>query len=840
MASVTNIVIKPQTGSDSTYFATWDFGETTTTTSSGIKKGNLVSIKSGATYYNGVSIPSWVMNDKWYITQVKGDRAVLGQNQAKTNNIQSPINTKYLTGGSSSSVSSNTLDHYEVKWYYDTGDNVWFSGSTSDEKSKQATYSAPANAIRIKVAVKPVSKTRKVNNKDTSYWTGKAVTKIYSLSADPPEEPSTPTVEVEKFTLTASLENIDDPRTDKIQFQVVNGTKVFKTGTATVVTCQASFSCAVTAGGEYRVRCRAININGSTEVYSDWSDYTSSTSTVPSAPSSITICRASSETSVYLEWAEVSTAESYEIEYTTKKTYFDGSDQTTTISSIEFAHYEKTGLESGQEYFFRVRAVNEHGESAWSGIKSVVIGKAPSAPTTWSSTTKVITGEKLTLYWVHNSEDSSSQTYAELELYIGADRYEYTIQNSTDEEEKDKTSSYVIDTSSYTEGMSIRWRVRTAGVTKAYGDWSVQRTVDVFAPPTQTLEVTYLDGTPIETLTGFPFYVSVIPGPNTQAPIGYHLTITANESYETVDNLGNVKMVSAGDSVYSKYFDIKTSLLVEFSAGNIDLEDGMSYTITSTVSMDSGLTNTGTIGFDVAWTDVSYEPDVEVAIDNDILVAYIRPYCRDEDGALVEDVTLSVYRREFDGSFTEIATDLSNVINTIVTDPHPALDYARYRVVAKTISTGAISYYDAPGYPVGHSATVIQWAEEWTNFETSNEDEMENPPWSGSFLRLPYNIKVSDKSNPDVSLVNYIGRSHPVGYYGTQIGHASTWNVDIDKNDVETLYALRRLSRWMGDVYVREPSGSGYWANIKVSYSISYDNLVIPVTFDVTRVEGGA
>ena len=106
-------------------------------------------------------------------------------------------------------------------------------------------------------------------------------------------------------------------------------------------------------------------------------------------------------------------------------------------------------------------------------------------------------------------------------------------------------------------------------------------------------------------------------------------------------------------------------------------------------------------------------------------------------------------------------------------------------------------------------------------------------------LRLPYNIDISDNHNADVSLVEYIGRSHPVSYYGTQLGTSSTWNVDIDKADKETLYALRRLARWMGDVYVREPSGSGYWANITVSFNQKHKELTIPVTFEISRVEGG-
>lgn len=844
MSKVTNLTIKLQTGTSSTYYASWQFsGTTKTTTTSTLKAGDLVSIKAGSTYYNGAHIPDWVMGQSWYLIQVKGDRAVLGENASRTNNICSAINVKSLAGGSTSSttttVSTNTLDHYEVKWYYDSGDGIWFTGSTTNDSELYSTYSAPDNARRIRVVVTPIAKKYTVNNKETSYWTGTASSHIYSLTYDPPEKPNTPNVLIEGFTLTASLENISDGKADQIKFEVYNGTKLFKTGTANVVTAMASFTCTLTVGGEYRVRCAAVNTSAGTPVYSEYSDYTSSQKTIPVPPEGITTCKATSETSVYLEWPEVATAETYEIEYTTEKRYFDGSDQTTTVSGIEFNHYEKTGLESGDEYFFRVRSINDEGESKWSDIVSVIVGKDPAAPTTWSSTTTAITGEALTLYWVHNSEDGSSQTYAEVEITIGEAKETYTVKNSEDEEEKDKTSSYAFDTTEYPEGTSILWRVRTAGITKSYGDWSVQRTVDIYAPPTLELSITDADANVIETLTAFPFYIKGLPGPNTQAPISYHLSVIATETYETVDNIGNIKVVNVGDEVYSKYFDTDEALLVEMSPGNIDLQNGIKYTVSCTVSMNSGLNTSASLPLDVSWTDESYEPNVEIAIDEDSLVAYLRPICVDTDGNIIDDVLLSIYRREFDGTFTEIGTGIDNVKNTVITDPHPALDYARYRVVAISKTTGAVSFYDAPGYPVGEPAVIIQWDEVWSSFDVTSEDELAQPLWSGSMIKLPYNIDVSDSNQADVSLVKYIGRSHPVTYYGTQIGSSATWNVTIPKSDKETLYALRRLAVWMGDVYVREPSGSGYWANISVSFSQKHLDVTIPVTLDITRVEGG-
>lgn len=733
--------------------------------------------------------------------------------------------------------SKEHTENYQVMWYYDTGDSVWFVGNDGSEKYKQSVYTAPTNANRVKVKIKPVSKKHKVNGKETSYWTGAWSTeKIFSFYEQNPEIPPVPTVTIDKYKLTAEVDNLDESlaqtKAARVQFQIVKNNKtVFKLGTANVQTAHASYSCTIDAGAEYKVRCRACR---GTHI-SGWSDYSDNIETIPAAVSSITTCKATSETSVHIEWSTVTTAKTYDIEYTTKKIYFEGSNSTTIKTGIESTSYEMTGLETGEEYFFRVRAVNEKGESTWSEIKSVIIGKKPEAPTTWSSTTTVTTGEPLTLYWVHNAEDGSSQTYAELELVVDGVSQTHTIKNSTEEDEKDKTSSYAIDTTSFIEGTTIQWRVRTAGVTKTYGDWSIQRTIDVYAPP--TLELTMTDGnaSDIEVLTSFPFYVTGLAGPNTQVPIGYHVSIMANEPYETVDHIGNPKTISQGELVYSKYFDTSDPLVLELSANHVDLENNIPYTIMCVVSMNSGLTAESSLEFTVSWADIEYEPNAEISVDEDTLVANIRPYCEDT----LEGITLSVYRREFDGSFTEIASGISNKSYTFVTDPHPSLDYARYRIVAIVGNTGAVSYYDVPGYPIGEKAAIIQWNEEWTSFDTSNEDVLEQPVWSGSMLKLPYNIDVSDKRNVDVALVEYIGRSHPVSYYGTHLGESASWSMSIPKDDKETLYALRRLSIWKGDVYVREPSGSGYWANVSVSFSQKHREVTIPVTLEITRVEGG-
>lgn len=851
----TNIELFQQSGSTKTVVAIWQFKSEQAVRMDYF----LYKLKPGATYYNGTPIPAAFFNETWKRGTVSGDCMTLSTNISGTINFNGSISTKYLiqASGTSSDLFS-TLDHYEIRWEYCLpGDPKWYKGAIVTQKIEgvdtdiMATWDYPDNASGVYFHILPVARTRKVNGNDVRYWNGDWAHALWYMEDRRPEKPSVPKVEIDKYTLTASVENISDSRTDQIQFAVYDDNGKVDQGTARVISRRATWTTQVAPGQRYRVLCRSMNSFGSGAtlgaIYSDWTDLSEAIYAVPSPPEAITTIRGSSSTSVYLAWTEVASADTYEIEYTTNVNYFDGSSETTTVSDIELTHYEVTGLETGDEYFFRVRAANKQGASDWSGIESVAIGKPPIAPTTWSSSTTVITGTPLTLYWVHNAEDDSTEKYAEVEITIGSDTQTHTVRNEiADDDEnpdKDKTKSYVVDTTPYSEGTQIKWRVRTSGVTNEYGDWSIMRIVDVYAPPTLALSVTDRDGADISTLTEFPFFIKGLAGPNTQMPIGYHVTITANSSYTTVNEVGEERSVVAGEAVYSRYLDTNDPLLLEMTPTNVDLMSGINYTITAIASMNSGLTATSTTTMGVEFGVVAYDIEASVYVDPESFIASISPYCVDpeNDYAPVTGMHMSVYRKEFDGTFTEIMTGIDPSLNTTVTDPHPSLDYARYRIVAIDDLTGSVSFYDPPGYPVNAVPVVLQWDEEWESFDDTNEngDASTDPTWTGSMLKLPYNIDVSDNNAPDSTLVNYIGRRYPVSYYGTAIDSTSTWSVAIDRDDTETIYQLRRLAIWAGDVYVREPSGSGYWANVNVSFGRKHSDLTIPVTLDITRVDGG-
>lgn len=61
------------------------------------KVGDLVTINPGARWYKGQSIKISCITDRWYVSSVKGDRVVLGMNEAQNRDICSPIHACDIT-----------------------------------------------------------------------------------------------------------------------------------------------------------------------------------------------------------------------------------------------------------------------------------------------------------------------------------------------------------------------------------------------------------------------------------------------------------------------------------------------------------------------------------------------------------------------------------------------------------------------------------------------------------------------------------------------------------------------------------------------------------------------
>ena len=783
----------------------------------------------------------------------------------------------------------NKTQNYQVIWEWQSSDNEWWEGSnstTSDADTKLSTYTADEQAIAIRVKVKPNAQSGFLTGKTTYGWSTHSLElgTIYTFGYLAATTPSKPSVELSKYKLTATLDDVapvdpdeqNNPVYPQIQFEIVKDHTyvdgyVYLSDPITVNTGHVTFSyTSIVAGSNYKVRCRSL-YNG---IFSAWSDYDGPHNALPIAPT-LTDIIVQSKTAILLKWTPVHSAKSYNIQYCVRdpELYPDLTDEeyiklaspspesidaneffkTSEDGRTEWIEYPMDGLATGGKYCIRISSNNGTDDSDWSPTRTFILGTTPDSPTTWSSTTTAEVGESLVLYWIHNSQDGSIETSAQIKLNVDGNityvRVPELGNKPKNEDGEYETSNYPINTESYNDGATITWQVRTAGVLEEqYGDWSEERVVKIYAPPALQLALKDKEGAQITEITSFPFNIDLTVG-NTanQTPIGYYVYIESESDYTTTDNIGNTKSVSKGTRVYSQHFDASNSdydyvkmegnnYNIEIRPNHVTLENNKYYTIKAIVSMSSGLRGEAAITrIPVGWIATQVAPLADISINKNTLSAYIYPYVNTE-----EDILLSVYRREYDGTFTEIDRDIPNNRYTVALDPHPALDYARYRIVAKNQTTGAISYNDVPGYRVGEPGIVIQWDEKWNSFDALSDGTLPaEPTWSGMMLKLPYNVDVSSNHSPEVSLVKYIGRTRPVSYYGTHRGELSSWSTVIPKSDTETLYLIRKLAIWMGNVYVRESSGMGYWANITVSYNRNHLQLGVPVSFSITPVEGG-
>lgn len=860
---------------------------------------------------------------------------------------------------------------YKVIWYYYTGNDVGFIGSETTTTHRQTLYQAPSNAKSVAVIIKPISTTYKSDKKDVHHWTAEWSTKKkYTFPADKPETPSTPTVEMDGSKMTATLDNLN-VNANWIRFQFVKNNKdVYKTANVKILTGHVAYSITVPDGVDMKVRARAQSSETYPSRYSEWSDYSSNYRSKPSKPKEITSLKAKTETSVELKWSTVATAEHYEIEYADDQSLFNVTSSTTIEPTDRATNvWDITGLETGKKWFFRVRAVNDSGNSSWTSIKSITLGEAPDAPTTWSSTTTAFVGEDVTLYWVHNTKDGSNLVKSRIELDVDGEISYVTVENEDEDSNTgtyklqelaevqdrsglnlrsgpsmsyeilktvgyhkvvelrgpmdehgwvkvrytdnndNRTTGYMcaIDStghqhllSEFLEGAQIKWRVKTRGILSTYGPYSTALKIDVYAKP--TMELYLLDGESdesiehrIEDINAYPFYICADVGPESQTPIGYTIVMTAMTEYDVDDETGTYQHINIDDVVYSKTINTRNNLKHKMTPTSAQLKNNEQYELTVTATMNTGLTVTDSLIPACFFDDVDYAPNATVTINKNKLTAAIRPTCESLTGVIthfayfheepssssevlatlnVDDhvimngevtngyraviydgiegyvygsyvsfeevnVKLSVYRKTMSGEFVEIASNIDGAKRVTVTDMHPALDYARYRIVSQSKLTGKYDYYDVPPEYVGETSIILQWDDYWAATEEESEDEYEKKPAGTSMVKLPYNIELDESVSKDVEEIEYIGREHPVTYYGTQRGESMSLKAEIPRDDTETLASLRRLNRWMGDVYVREPNGNGYWANVNVSFNKSYNSLTIPITVDAVRVEGG-
>ena len=416
---------------------------------------------------------------------------------------------------------------------------------------------------------------------------------------------------------------------------------------------------------------------------------------------------------------------------------------------------------------------------------------------------------------------------------------EQTISGTTAQEAE-------FDTSGLPDGTDVAWKIRTKGAHASWSPWSAQRRFTVYEQPELECELRQgeggsgVDGE--SPLTAYPLAVTLDASGGGNAPIAYHAAISTAEYIQYTDAYGMDRWLAAGSIVWEGDFptgDDPLTVLVD--GGSALLTDGGSYTVTATVAMESGLAAAAQASFAVAFEADLPEPGALVVFDPDTLTADISPYCMAVDGngdptdGYREGTVLAVYRITADGDLILLRAGIANTGAATVTDPHAPFGECWYHIVATDSATGICSFADAMDESP-HNRCVIQFDEQWQ--QAGPEDYGDGGPiYGGVLIDGFYNLEFAEQGDVQAEDIAYIGREDPVSYYGTQTGYTASYRMAFPRDDAETLSKMRALMRLRDDAYIREPSGTGFWAHVRTTLSRRFDNGAYEATVEATRVD---
>ena len=745
---------------------------------------------------------------------------------------------------------SSKTDSYEYDWEYNDGKR-WLPGSSGSASVSEAgigggwyrnEWNAPDYATKARARVRPVAKKHKVGKNNKAYYSS-GWSKRYEHDFSSDKMP-VPDVEVELdedgVTVTVKVKS-DDADCNYCDIEWYNGSKKVSGKNDYPCDGEASYKMTMALGANWKFRARVRSTKNTTKGVSDWSGWETLTAK-PSAPTKAAAEAVSSD-GAKVTWNAAAGASTYTVERVADDSaYFNSNpDEVISVDGIVGTVFMPTGMETGHRWYFRVRAVNDSGESGWSNITDTVLATEPEAPTTFDTEAAFIVGDTVRLRWTHNCEDGSEQSIAEIELKIGSDTRVITVNGSD--------LFYDLSLEGFLDGSAVEWRVRTKGVHPNWSPWSATRSFSVYERPTLMCVAMRQDGTPLDgetPLLSYPLSVRLDASGGGNEVSGYHIAIVSASETEYMDDYGENIVVAAGETVFDADFGVQDDpFTVDLQASDgLFLRDVTYYYIIADVSMQSGLRAvSGPYNFTVDFDAEVPDPDAEIWFDTESLSASITPACYadDEEGmqtdTLVEGVTLSVLRVSQDGTVTMLQRGIPNDGTMAVIDPHADFGECWYRVIAIDTATGVSAVQEA--YAASpHQTCCIQWDERFVTAPVADETDDEALEFAGTRIDGLYNLEFEESGSVQSEDIEYIGRKFPVSYYGTQKGYTATYQLEFPKEDTQTYRKARQLQGLLDDVYIREPSGVGFWAHCSsVRLSRSFDSMSVKLTVEAVRVD---
>jgi len=569
----------------------------------------------------------------------------------------------------------------------------------------------------------------------------------------------------------------------------------------------------------------------------------SSTGNVPKAPSGLTLTQTNVAGTIRAKWNWTwSEATGTELSWADHDDAWESTDgpDTYEISNLHTGAWNIAGLATGKRWYVRARFFNGEGDTRIYGpysemtANSVIDLSAPPETPTLRLTDSVITADgQTTAYWAYTTGDGTGQIYAEIctaTISAGVITYGSVIAHT-------ETAYNILLNAKelgWTSGNTYNLCLRLSSASGNKSDWSAVVPITIASPVTCSISSTSLS-----TIT--------VPADDDDETTRQVLSLTALPLTVNVSGSGNDKTLTVAiernedyhierpdENIFNGY-EGETVALLKNSEGssqaiiNLDdligpLDDGASYRIIATIKDAYGQSaSSAPLVFEVHWSHQALAPTADVAIDEDMHVAFITPYA--PSGAISSD-TADIYRLSADKP--QLIYKGASFGETYV-DPYPALgEFGGHRIVFVTANGDYIT-----------DDNEIAWYDVKSNDGDEVELEQAIINFGDNEIILSHNIDLSNSWEKDFQETKYLGGSIQ-GDWNAGVGRKLTLSaLAISIREQDIIEAFRRLAVYTGICNVRTPDGSSFSANVmaKEERSHSTGRKMVTFSLEITRVD---
>ena len=550
-----------------------------------------------------------------------------------------------------------------------------------------------------------------------------------------------------------------------------------------------------TTNNYYSYRVKTVNTRGVSPIAYD-EEGTEPTYNTPAAPSSVTAAFNTSGDVVLTLVNPEKTATALEIERS-----LDSGSNWSTLDEVEqdapiTSYTDETGP-SGTGIQYRCRNTRDemadNKYSSWTVSNVVQVLAKPSAPTLImpvDNTPVILDTGTVRLSWVHNANDGTPQTAAQVQYYVDG-TYIATITLGA-------VAYYdlTLNPLYFNANSVVTWKVRTKGSYSDYSDYSAEGTFKVLTLP----EITFTAPSNGDVITNLPL----------------SLSWTYSDESGLLEELTLNIIGPDGDVVYTEDIDTGegTSGTYTHSLAGFLFDNDTSYGLRVTALSSSGLTAVDEIGVAIQYNSVRLQNSFFVDPEIDEETGRVDLFISIDESPVVVDPDPDAEEPEYIDSPVDHAS-LYRVVNgrrvllkadveagDELTDMYAPLNMTYQYELVEVATTGEVAL-------VNMDVTIP--SEYWYIY------------WSDNIARVKWNPQGSVAlSRPEKQQIRYSGREYPVTYDSKAIEETYSYSGVVAEDKTDQLGNLRRLIQDGGQGIWKSCDGRVYRADFTVDYSADY------------------